>query len=120
MTAFDDMMVDLFGDADLAVTARYYPADGRPPFDVQAVKRLPDAEIAVYGARVVQATTVLEVRAAELAAKSVTPAAGDVLTPVAGAGPTIAAPVKVQGKPERRDPLALVWTLDTVPYEPAP
>jgi hypothetical protein len=89
-----------FGEA-----ATYAPAAGGSTA-VIVIRRRPDVEVDAYQAKVVRPTTVFELRGAQIAA----PAAGDVIT-LAGSGEAF----RVQGKPERRDALGLIWTLDTVP-----
>jgi hypothetical protein len=89
-----------FGEA-----ATYAPAAGGS-VAVTVIRSRPDVEVGAYQAKVVRSTTVLELRASEVLA----PVAGDVVTLTAGGEA-----FKVQGKPERRDALGLIWTLDTVP-----
>jgi hypothetical protein len=89
-----------FGEA-----ATYAPVAG-DPVAVTVIRRRPDLEVQAFQTTLVRPTTVLDVRVSEVA----DPAAGDVVT-LTGSGESF----KVQGRPERRDSLGLIWTLDTVP-----
>lgn len=107
MADLDDMLDANF--AEWGVDALYKVGGLGAGVTVRVIRTQPDAEIAAFNARLVSATTLLDLRAAEAAtALGAAPKEGDTLT-------IGAETFRVQGKPQRKDRLAKVWTLDTVP-----
>lgn len=104
MTVFAGMTDTVFADPNLASAATIVPAGGGAGIACRVVRAQP-TEVRDFGggASIASDTASFEVRCAELPA----PRAGDTLTIGAES-------YTVQGVPHR-DPLRLVWTLDTRP-----
>jgi hypothetical protein len=105
MTAFRQMIDDLYADANLAVAGRYYPADGAPPFDIRVMKAEADTAVEGFAARAVVAGLRLKVRQSEVPA----PKSGDTISRIETVGgPELL--YDIQGRPEA-DSERLEWTL---------
>jgi hypothetical protein len=102
MTAFGAAIDLLFADPHLAVDAIWTPVAG-PSVAVRVIRSAPDLETRFGDARVIGATTMLDVRVSEMAA----PAKGDVIR-IDGVDH------QVQGTP-RRDAERLIWTVEARP-----
>lgn len=98
-------LLDTLFASVLAVDAVYVPVAGTPK-SVRAIRKSPDLAVDFGGTEIAAATTLIEVRASEVA----DPRSGDVIEMGAG-GPQAEAFV-IQGVPARRDPDRLVWTID--------
>jgi hypothetical protein len=103
VSAFSAATDVLFADPHLARDAVYRPGGVSDGIPVRVMHRQPDRIEGFGETRIASSTTMLDVRASEVAE----PAAGDTL---ALEGRTVV----VQGTPIR-DAEALVWTLDTRP-----
>lgn len=101
--AFEQAMVGIFADPNMAQLAIYTPATGEPK-SVRVIARRPDEVIGFGETRIHAETTLFDVKTSDLS----DPRPGDCLN-VGGADYVI------QGEPERRDPDRLVWTLDVRP-----
>jgi len=101
MTAFQGAVDATFAAFGIDVT--YTPAGG-DPLAVKVIARRPDTIVGFGETRIHAETATFEVRASDVAS----PRPGDQLT-------VAAETFVVQGKPERRDPDRLVWTLDVRP-----
>lgn len=104
---FDSMLDANF--AEFGVAALYKVGGLGGGVEVTVIRTQPDADLQAFGARLTGPTTLLDLRASEAAtALGAAPKEGDTLA----IGTEV---FKVQGKPMRKDRLAKVWTLDTVP-----
>ena len=98
MTAFQGAVDVTF--AAFGIDAVYTPAGG-DPIPVRVIAKRPDAIVGFGETRIHAETATFELRASEVT----DPRPGDQLTV---SGDTLV----VQGKPERRDPDRLVWSVD--------
>jgi hypothetical protein len=103
MSVFAAAMDRLFGHASMAVPARWISATTSEERDIRVIRRAPDRVTDFGAARIVNDTTVVDVRVADLP----DPRPGDVI--VIGAENHV-----IQGEP-LRDRERLIWTLDLRP-----
>lgn len=106
MNAFSAMLDQLFADPNMAQDAIHTRTGEviQPSKTVRAVIRQPDVTAEPFGQPVSSASTLLEIRVAEVPDR---PASGDTFR-------IGAVTYTVQGTPQR-DPDRLVWTIETRP-----
>ncbi|WP_157619647.1 head-tail joining protein [Skermanella stibiiresistens] len=98
---------------ELGLSALYRVGDQGDGIPVRLRRDAADQVVPFSGARIVTEASVYLARVMELSAAGVTPAAGDTITLLDGAGQPLETR-EVQGEPRREDSRRLLWTLDTV------